>query len=147
MSADVAELRRLAAQARGLADELRATAHGLRDAQNVEFVSKAADRYREALRGEIRRAESSAHELDDASHALLEHAREVEERLAQIERLERWFGDRLRDAQRVLGAAANEGRDTLDAAQVEAQRIVEAARRAPASSSPQWLEFANSMRR
>lgn len=131
---DVGELRDHAERVRALATQTRAAASELRRAEGVDFVSDAAERYREDLRREAGRADAAAGQLDDAARALLDHAREVEQRLAQIEAVQRWFGDRLEDARRELGEA-------VDGVSDAASEILDLARRAPAIGSPDWLDF------
>jgi methyl-accepting chemotaxis protein len=131
---DVAELRELAQHVRELAVQTRGCAGEMRDAQSVEFVSKAADRYREDLRHEANGADSAANELDDAARALMDHAHHVEQNLARIHAIEHWFGDRLRDAQHEISQAADTVTDT-------ARDLVDLARHAPVPGSPDWLDF------
>ncbi len=131
---DVAELRDLAQRVRELAAQTRGCAGQMRSAQGVDFVSKAADRYREDLRNEANGAERAANELDDAARALMDHAHHVEQNLARIHALERWFGDRVSDARREISEAVDTVSDT-------AHDLVDLARRAPLPGSPDWLDF------
>jgi len=147
MSSDIDQLRELAGDVRGMADEVRTAAGRLREALGVEFVSKAADRYREDVGKAAGRADATAEELMQASSALLNHAAEVEERLRQIEAVERWFADRLSDARGVASGVADVADHALDSAQREASRLIEAARQAPPPGSPDWLDFARRFRR
>lgn len=142
MSADVAELRALANEVQRLADEVRAAAAHLHSGQSVDFHSRAAERYRHDLREQARRADGAVQELHDASRALFEHARHVEERQRQIAALERWFHDRVRNAHSVINQVANAGDHLQDAARREASTLVRAARAAPPPGSPEWDTFA-----
>lgn len=132
---DVAELRALAQRMRGLAAQTRHAAAQMRHAQHVDFVSEAAERYRAELRREADRADVAAQQLDEAAQALMDHAQHVEFKLAKIRSIEHWFGDRLADAKReVTSSVATVSHTAAD--------ILEHAPRAPASGSPDWIEFA-----
>lgn len=132
---DVAELRDLAGDARELASQTRGAASRLGSAEGVDFRSRVAERYREQLRNEANVTERAAAQLDDAAHALMEHAEHVERTLARIAAVERWFSDRLSDAKRELS-------DAVDTVSRSATDILEHAPRAPAPGSPEWIEFA-----
>lgn len=142
MSADVAELRALAAEVQRLADDVRGAAGHLQSAQGVDFHSHAADRYRDRLREHGRQADGAVQQLLDASRALYEHANHVEQRLRQIAALEQWFHDRVREAHNVLNQAFNVGDHVLAAARRDASSILNASRAAPAPGSPEWETFA-----
>jgi predicted phage gp36 major capsid-like protein len=135
---DVDELRDLALRVHGLAVDATAAATQMRAAQSVQFVSDAAERYRADLRRHAHGADNAAKELEDAARALRHHADEVEHRLAQIRRVEHFFGGLLSDARheagRVAGGAVHALSDT-------ASHVLDIARRAPAPGSPDWVDF------
>jgi len=131
---DVAELRELAGRMRELASQARGCAGEMRSAQGVDFVSKAADRYREDLRNEANGADNAANELDEAAQALMDHAHHVEQNLARIKAIEGWFANRLSDARHEVAGAVGAVSDA-------ASDILEHAPRAPAPGSADWLEF------
>jgi hypothetical protein len=131
---DVQELRDLAQRMRELAARARNASSQLRSAQGVDFVSNAADRYREDLRHHAGGTDDAANQLDDAARALVEHATYVEHTLAKIKSIEKWFGNRLDDAKREVAGAA----DKLSHA---ASDILDHASRAPSPGSPDWIEF------
>lgn len=148
MHADVAQIRADAAAVRGLADDARSVAAALRDALGVDFVSKAADRYRADLREAAARADATARELDDAAAALLAHARRVEERLRQLEALEQWFRQELKEARGVLASIVDVVQDAASSLlQERASRLIAAAPGAPPSGSPAWEAFTRAFKR
>jgi hypothetical protein len=136
MFADVEGVRHEARQAMRLAMQSRAAAADLRRATTVDFKSKAADRYREDLRHQADAAEHAAEGIEQAARALFRHADEVEERLAQIARVERWFAGLVDDAAREVAHGVGDA----------ARAVLDAADRAPLPGSPEWLEFTQGLR-
>jgi len=131
---DVQELRDLAQRVRELATQTRGAAAQLRQAQTVDFVSNAAERYRADLRNQAASTDAAARQLDDAASALMHHAAQVEAMLARIKAIEHWFANRLHDARHELANAVS----TITHA---ASDILAHAPRAPAPGSPEWIEF------
>lgn len=131
---DVEELRDLAQRVRALAVQTRGAASQMREAQGVDFVSKAADRYREDLRRHASGTDNAAKELDDAARSLVAHAQHVEHTLQRIRSIEHWFGNRLADAKR-------EATGAVDAVSAAASDILHHAPRMPEPGSPAWIEF------
>jgi hypothetical protein len=135
---DVGELRELARQVHGLSVEATGAASQMRAALGVRFVSDAADRYRQDLRNHAHSADGAAKELEDAARALRHHADEVEQRLAQIHKLEHFFGGLLSDARHEAGKVAGGAAHALSAT---ASHVLDIARHAPPPGSPDWLDF------
>lgn len=133
-----------------MAQEARRIAGALRAAKGVQFQSDGATKYRQRLTDRAGRADGTAHELEQAAQALYRHAEQVEARMQQLEKLERWFHDRVRDAQRVVHGAAHAAGQAADAAadaaRREAQQLLNEARRAPAPGSPEWENFTRRLR-
>jgi len=131
---DVQQLRDLAQRVRELASQTRGAAAQLRQAQDVRFVSNAAERYRADLRSQAASTEGAARQLDDAANALMHHAAQVEATLARIKAIEHWFANRLHEAKNELVHA-------VGAITHAASEILAHAPRAPAPGSPDWIEF------
>lgn len=106
MYGEPAEVRRMARQVGGWAEQTRADAGRAARAADVRWQSVAAQRFRQRVDDAVESVARAARELDDLQAALDAHAAEVERRLAQIETAERWLrarGDDVRDG--ALGAA------------------------------------------
>jgi hypothetical protein len=142
---DVADLRQLAQRMQQLSMDTRGAAAAMRNAQDVSFVSPAAERYRADLRHEASNADHAAKELEDAFRALAHHADEVEDRLREIARIEHFFGGLLSDAEheagRVARDAGNVAGGAVHAVSEGASRVLDLARHAPPSGHPGWLDF------
>jgi hypothetical protein len=95
---DPEAIRRLARQAGGWADEMRADATRSAQAAETRWQSVRAGRYREQLTEAVEHARGAARELDELREALDAHADAVERRLAQIAAAERWLRRQVADA-------------------------------------------------
>jgi methyl-accepting chemotaxis protein len=142
---DVRELHDLARHVQDLATQTRAAASQMREAQGVDFVSDAAERYRAELRHQAHNADGAARELDDAARALIHHADEVADRLREIAKVEHFFSGLLSSARHEVAGAVHAAGDAVGDAERSARdaasRVVDLARRAPPPGSPDWLEF------
>lgn len=98
MYGDPEAIRRLARQAGGWADEMRADASRSAQAAETKWQSVRAGRYRTQLAEAVEHARGAARELDELSAALDAHADAVERRLAQIAAAERWLRRQIADA-------------------------------------------------
>jgi hypothetical protein len=95
---DPEAIRRLARQAGGWADEMRADASRSAQAAETRWQSLRAGRYRDQLAEAVEHARGAARELDELQAALDAHADAVERRLAQIAAAERWLRRQVADA-------------------------------------------------
>lgn len=84
---DPDELDRIAAGLDADAEQVRQTALGLvLRSEQAHWVSASAQRYREVVAGDRRRAEGAADGLERSAHLLRAHAERVRERLAWLEK-------------------------------------------------------------
>jgi len=98
MYGDPDRIRQLSRHVHEQAQVTRDEADHATAAAQVMWTSPAAARYRERLSRSVQLAGGAVAELDQLEHALLEHAQEVERRLVQIARAERWFRQQAQEA-------------------------------------------------
>lgn len=132
---DTAQLRDRARMLQTVAGRIRDEAARLEVAEEVEWSSPTADRWREESAQLVRDLRREAEQLDEAARALVHHADAVEHAQQAAHAAFDWFQSRMVEAGRIIAAGA----DTVgDAAVAAARSFADAAVAAPAPGSPDW---------
>jgi len=157
MYGDPDALDRLAARMRAYAGEVRQdAAEHVRRGQRAEWVSTAAQRYRDRVAQDRSQVDRAADQLEQAAQVLSAHAQQVRETLAMIAHIEQeataWFD---RQASRLVDTV--EG--AIDSAGQTAKKLIEGVpwtepwtdwpyrpEKLPAPGDREWLEVGRFMR-
>lgn len=143
------EIRAVARRVRGWAVSTDAAADRLRSGLGVQWVSTAAERFRDRLVDHTRAVHGSRDELLELARDLENLADTLEERQAAIRRAAALVEDALDGARRTLGRLWGIAREELSDAERNARRVAEeildTVGDTPPVGSPDWLELSRKL--
>lgn len=142
---DPDEIRDKARAMRAWALDVQTTGDGVAAGSGVQWVSTAADRYRERLAEHSLSIAGARDEMNDAADALDALADALQERQELIQRAMNAVNDAIDGAKSTLGRLWGWARDELtdaeNAARDTAQGLVDKFSSLPPIGSPEWIEL------